>query len=69
MSNKDTYLKDLRAWEGKPIVGTHTIGDLTIVCSDRNWTMTDTHGNTYRGGKSDMRYAIKRAVLKHIRAI
>jgi hypothetical protein len=69
MHSKDTYLRWVKEFRSKPIVGTHTVGELTIMCSHKNWFMTDKHGNRTEGKGKDMREGIIRAVIKYSKLI
>jgi len=47
--DRDSYIAAMRELASVPIIGTHTIGKLTIECSMRHWKVTD-GSNTFGGG-------------------
>lgn len=61
------YQDALDALEHQPIIGTHTIGDLTLEVNMKRWTMHDSHGNSYgaaaRSGEA-MRNGIAKAAAQ-----
>ena len=61
----------LDALEHEPIIGTHTIGKLTLAVNHRRWSMYDSHGNAYgaaaRTGEA-MRNGIAKAFAQWMNA-
>lgn len=47
--NRDQYITEFQALRSKPILGTHTIGVLTLTVGPRNWTLRDAGPNTFQG--------------------
>ncbi|MBL7954408.1 MAG: hypothetical protein JNJ91_05175 [Flavobacteriales bacterium] len=46
---RDEYIGEFHALRSKPILGTHTIGVLTLTVGPRNWTLRDSGPNTFQG--------------------
>lgn len=46
---RDEYIGEFHALRSKPILGTHTIGVLTLTVGPRNWTLRDKGPNFFQG--------------------
>lgn len=63
----EEYRAALAAMERLPIIGTHTIGELTISVSHKRWTVSDLHGNEYGGAvtaPAKVRGSVRTAVVR-----
>lgn len=69
-SSKNEYLLALEELDRHPVVGTYSIGDLTITCSHASFEVVDLHGNRYAGRASTprlLREGVGRGVRKWLR--
>jgi hypothetical protein len=49
-STSEEYIEAMAELKRYPIIGTHTVGELTISCSMKRFTLFDEHGNHFTGG-------------------
>ncbi len=66
----EVYAEHLEDLKGRPLIGRHTLGDLTLEVTHHTWQVTDIHGNTWSGRARTgqrMRDAIARAVRQWVK--
>lgn len=70
-ASEDEYRAAWFGLIGRPIIGTTTIGELTIIASMRSWQLTDEHDNIWEGkGRSGeaIREGIRKAFFAWVKS-
>ncbi len=64
---REHYMELLDAMNGKPILGRHTLGELTVEVTHRTWSVTDERGNNW-SGRSTTGPGLRDGIRKGVRA-
>lgn len=63
---RETYEAGLFALVGKPLIGSHTIGELTIEFTHRTWSVFDANGNRW-SGRATTGHGLREGASKAVR--